>query len=208
MILSDFQNKKLFFLSSFLVFIWFAFSFNLAPFLLIYIFSGVKIIDPKTCKGCKGSPSCKKDLEGSKCFKAHLPTVIYISFFILPMLDIKAENSYILMWLFLISWSINFLFKIIKKREVDDSNKGVLLTIIIGSLIGLLFAHISDLYVVFYTTPIVCILCEISYLLERKIKNKFKIGETGFMEGFISFVDRFDGLFLPLYFIFFYLSTK
>ena len=147
--------------------------------------------------------------------------VVYILLIVLPILNIKLyyqNSNHLLMWLFLLIWSMDTFAYIvgaklklgkhkINKISPKKSYEGLIGGIVGASVLCYIFANIflpelkTSLLIV---TPFLCCIEQISDFTESYVKRKFDVKDSGsIIPGHGGFLDRFDGfLFTTISFIF------
>jgi phosphatidate cytidylyltransferase len=137
--------------------------------------------------------------------------IIYIALTLLPMLLIKfkvSEGNNILMWLFIIVWSVDTfayivgaklnlgkhkITKISPKKSYEGLIGGTLAAMAFGYIFASYFLPHIKMYLLFFT-PLLCILEQASDITESLLKRKFNVKDSGsFIPGHGGFLDRYDG---------------
>ena len=147
--------------------------------------------------------------------------VVYILLTVLPILNIKLyyqNSNHLLMWLFLLIWSMDTFAYIvgaklklgkhkINKISPKKSYEGLIGGIVGASVLCYIFASIflPELKIsLLIATPFLCCIEQISDFTESYVKRKFDVKDSGsIIPGHGGFLDRFDGfLFTTISFIF------
>ncbi|MDR0571981.1 MAG: phosphatidate cytidylyltransferase [Rickettsiales bacterium] len=146
--------------------------------------------------------------------------VIYIIATLVPFLIIKNflyQGSHLLMWLFLLVWSVDTFaylvgakFKLGKHKITKISPNKSYEGFLGGTLAAVIFCHVFASHylmefknTLLFFTPILCILEQTSDITESFLKRKFNVKDSGnFIPGHGGFLDRYDGfLFTSLAFL-------
>ena len=139
--------------------------------------------------------------------------IFYIIATLFPILFLKVnfENPHLLMWLILLIWMTDTFAYIvgakmglnkhkITKISPKKSYEGLFGGMIAACVFGFVYANFflpEIKFILLAITPLLCVLEQISDIIESHLKRKFNVKDSGYLiPGHGGIVDRFDGFLL------------